>query len=416
MKRIFLAVTALLLGYWWIAAAPPAHIRIAGTEVFDDSTALTMAAVDRSTEFASAVERLSSALPGYDDIVFLADGVTALATAMDGRIWKIDLRTHAAEPLVDPPLMASGMHEAGGAPEHVYFCASHLHGQSYPPGEAVGLYRMDVTSAVIEPVVLRVPDTVIGDPVVYADSDTQAPELRPGGNTAARSLAFCNDLELSEDGRRIYFSEPFAYTGAAMGGGTVLEAVSLGGNGRLWRHDLDTGTTRLIAEGFHFIDGVLYDLHPGLPREQSLIVSQTPLFRLTRFWIQGPKAGRYETVIDGITGMPDGLDRDREGRIWSGLLKERSGLLTWLHAHAWIKPLFLRLPLDKLPQSRRTGVLVLSPDGATPLYAASYDGPLLVNIASAIPGPDGVYLTPFDPDHTGLVRLPYPKSLKGETK
>lgn len=254
--------------------------------------------------------------------------------------------------------------------------------------------------------------TVLGAPVVYADSDTRAPELRRGDKTAARPLAFCNDLEISQDGRRIYFSEPFSYAGAAMGGGTVPEAVSLGGNGRLWRHDLDTGSTRLIAQGFHFVDGVLYDLHPGLPREQSVIVSQTPHFRITRFFLAGPKAGQYETVIDGLTGMCDGMDRDAAGRIWCGMLKERAGLLTWLHAHPWIKPLFLRLPLEKAPQSRRTGVLVLSPDAATPLYSARYEGPLISDIASAIPGPDGVYLTFFNRSQSGLVRLPYPKSLK----
>jgi hypothetical protein len=41
------------------------------------------------------------------------------------------------------------------------------------------------------------------------------------------------------------------------------EAIALAPNGRLWRYDISTDTTRLIAEGFHFINGVLYDLHPG---------------------------------------------------------------------------------------------------------------------------------------------------------
>ncbi|MGH8529385.1 MAG: SMP-30/gluconolactonase/LRE family protein [Nevskiales bacterium] len=410
-------IVVLLLAAWWMAAAPPAEIVIADSVVFGDDTAYAIAAVDRSAEFAATLEHFPSAVSGQDDIVFLAGGATALVSAMDGQIWKIDLATHDAEAFVDPPLMPSGMHESPGDHSLVYFCASHLHGQTYAPDEAVGLYRLNVTTRAIEAVVLRVPATEIDHvrPVVYADADTSAPELHRD-DEAGRPFAFCNDLEISKDGRRIYFSEPFAYTGAAMGGGTVREAVSLGGNGRLWRHDLDSGTTRLIAEGFHFVDGVLYDLHPGLPREQSVIVSQTPHFRLTRFWLAGAKAGTAEIVLDGITGMPDGLDRDASGNIWTGLLKERSGLLTWLHANAWIKPLFLRLPLGHVPQSRRTGVLALSPDGATPLYAASYGGPQVSDIASAIPGPGGIYLNYFDRSHTGLLRLPYPKSLKGEMK
>lgn len=414
MKRIVLALCVVLLAIWWMWSKPPAYLRIAAPVRFDDAVARAMTAVDHSAEFAATLEVLDSALPGHDDIVFLEGGATALVSAMDGRIWKVDLATHAAAPFVDPPLMASGMHEA--ADGTIYFCASRLHGQSYPPGETVGVYRLDVASRKFEPVVQWVPNTVIGAPVVYADDDASAPELQRWGSAKPRPLAFCNDLELSADGRRIYFTEPFSYPGAAMGGATIKEAVSLGANGRLWRYELDSGKTRLIAQGFHFIDGVLYDLHPGLDREHSLIVSQTAHFRLTRFFIAGAKAGQYESVIDGLAGMPDGLDRDAQGRIWTGLLKPRSATLSWLHANPWIKPLFLRLPLEHVPQSRRTGVLVLSPDGATPLYAASYQGAVLSDIASAIPAPDNVYLTPFSAEHRGLVRLPYPSSLKEEEK
>lgn len=409
MKRVLGIVVALLLGLWWLRSTPPAHVRIADSVQFDPAAAQAIAAVDYSAAFEATLETAPSDLPGHDDVVFLQDRVSALVSAMDGRIWKVDRQAQTAEVFVDPPLMASGLHEAPGDHDVVYFCASVLHGETYPAGEAVGLYRLDLKTRAITPVVLHVPDARLGEPVVYADADARAPQS-PGATT--RPLAFCNDLEVSADGRRIYFSEPFAYAGAAMGGKTVAEAVSLGGNGRLWRHDLDTGITRLVAAGFHFIDGVLYDLHPGLPREQSVIVSQTPHFRLTRFFLAGAKAGTAETVVDGLPGMPDGLDRDRNGNIWSGLLKQRSGLLTWLHANAWIKPLFLRLPLDRAPQSRWTGVLALSPDGSKPVYFASTNSPALVNIASAIPGPDGVYLTPFDAAHRGLVRLPYPKALQ----
>ena len=409
-KGVLLLLVALLFAAWWVATAPHAEIRVAEAVVFSDATERAMAAVDRSAELADTLEIFPSALSGHDDIVFLSDGRTALASAMDGRIWTIDLATHAAEPFVDPPLMPSGMHEAPGDPAHIYFCVSHLHGQTYPAEEAVGLYRLELATRAIEPIVLRVPATDIAGPVVYADADASAPELmRESG--ADRPLAFCNDLEVTEDGRRIYFSEPFAYEGAAMGAGAVAEAVSLGGNGRLWRHDLDTGATRLIAEGFHFVDGVLSDLHPGLPREQSVLVSQTPHFRLTRFFLDGPEAGSAEIVLDGVAGMPDGLDRDSEGRIWAGLLEERSGFLTWLHANPWIKPFLLRLPLERVPQSRRTGVLALTPDGATPLYAATFDGPEVSDIASVIPAEDGLYLCYFNQARTGLVRLPYPASL-----
>jgi hypothetical protein len=83
-----------------------------------------------------------------------------------------------------------------------------------------------------------------------------------------------------------------------------------------------------------------------------------------------------------------------------------------------------------LREPRRTGVLVLSPDGKTPLYAAMYQGPLLTSVPSAVATPAGVYLANLaleDPmpsavaparrvtsDHqqTGMVRLDWPSSLR----
>ncbi|MDV3241441.1 MAG: hypothetical protein LOY00_06615 [Methylocaldum sp.] len=226
----------------------------------------------------------------------------------------------------------------------------------------------------------------------------------------------CDNLEVSEDGRRIYFSEPFSYRDASLDD-AVDEAIALPPNGRLWRHDLDTGTTRLVAEGFHFINGVLYDLHPGQPREESVLVTQTSLFRLARFYLRGPKAGSYEVVLDGLTGMDDGMDRDASGRIWLALFTERSPILTWAHENAWIKPLLLRLPPRLLlRQTQRTGVIVVSPDGSKPLYAAMYKGLPLASIASAVPAENGIYLAneslgELDSEQSGIVRLKWPKQL-----
>jgi sugar lactone lactonase YvrE len=420
MKKWILVALVLVVGVcWWIAAAPRPEIPIGESVVFDPSTQKSIAAVDDSAGFAAGLEQFPSNLPPFDDLVFLPGGTTALVTAVDGRIWAIDLATHAAQPFVDPPLMAYGIHEAPGDPNHVYFCASRSY-RAASPGEAVGLYRLTIDDRSIQPIVLEVPATNLEHerPVVYADDDSRAPELRSGASGGARrALVVCDNLEVSEDGRRIYFTEPFDYAGASVDD-AVDEAIALAPNGRLWRHDLDSGTTRLVAEGFHYINGVLYDLHPDQPREDSVLVTQTSLFRLTRFNLRGPKAGTSEVVLDGITGMDDGMDRDAAGRIWLALFTERGALLTWVHAHAWLKPLFMRLPARLLLRRQRpTGVVVVSPDGRTPLYAAMYEGPMLSSVASAVAGPDGIYLaneslSSSDREQTGLVRLKWPRQFR----
>jgi hypothetical protein len=426
MIWIVLLGLAVLIAAWWVAAAPRPEIgnHIAGSVVFDPSTANAVAAVEDSAGFAAGLEQIPSDVPPYDDAVILDRGATALATAHDRRIWKIDLATHAAEPLVDASLMAWGIHEAPDDQSLVYLCVAGSYGEQAAAAEPPGLYRLALDTRRVEPIVLQVPDTVIDHrhPVVYADDDPDAPELRRDGGDSgsgrrpARPLAVCDNLAVTTDGRRIYFSEPFAYRNASVGD-ALDEAISLARNGRLWRHDLDTGTTRLIAEGFHFINAVLCDPHPGQPREESVLVSQTSLFCLTRFYLRGPKAGTSEVVIDGLPGTPDGMDRDGAGRIWLAMFAERSKLLTWVHAHAWIKPLVMRLPTRLLlRQVQRTGVVVVSPDGSRPLYAGFYKGPALSSISSAVPASGGIYLANVslgasDRKGRGIQRLKWPVQL-----
>ena len=413
IQVLALAAAAVL----WKRTSPRPEIKVADSVVIDPATAKAIAAVDHSAEFAEGLEHFPSDVAGIDDFAFIDAGKTAVVAAIDGQIWKVDLATHAAQPFVNVPLMAYGLHEAPGDPNHVYFCASRSYGTSQPDG-AVGLYRLALDDRSIDPLVLEVPatDHDPGRPIVYADDDPTAPELQRDGAGPRRPLAVCDNLEVTEDGRRIYFSEPFAYADASKDD-AVDEAIALAPNGRLWRHDLDSGTTRLIATGFHFVNGVLTDLHPGQPREESVLVTQTSLFRLTRFYVRGPRAGTAEVVLDGITGMADGMDRDADGRIWLALFAERGPLLTWLHANAWLKPMFMRLPADLLlRQVGRTGVLVVSPDGRTPLYSAMYKGPKLASVASAVPAPGGIYLANESlnapkPEQRGVVRLKWPAQL-----
>jgi sugar lactone lactonase YvrE len=416
---IVLGIALIAAVVWWRRTAPRPEITIAEPLLIDPSTEEAIVAVDRSADFAAGLERVPSALPGIDDLVVMDDGATAYATANDQRIWRIDVAAGTAEPFVETPRMAYGIHEDPGDPDRLYFCASGSYGAAHGEG-AVGLYRLTLHDRFVQPLVLRVPaDDGSRRAVVYADDDTAAPELGPDSEGPQRPLAVCDNLEVSEDGRRIYFSEPFDYTGASVDD-AVDEAIALSPNGRLWRHDLDTATTRLIASGFHFINGVLTDLHPRRPREESVLVTQTSQFRLTRFHLAGPRAGTADVVLDGITGMDDGMDRDADGRIWLALFAERGPLLTWLHAHPWAKPLVMRLPAGLLlRRAGRTGVLVISPDGRTPLYSAMYQGPELVSVASAVPASGGIYLaneslTPGRTVRHGLVRLQWPTELRGE--
>src|SRR5262245_5369875 len=188
MRRfIIILVLALLVVGWWVMETPRPEIQIADSISIDRATEAAIRAVDRSSEFAAALEQFPSKVPAFDDAVFLQDGTTALVTATDGQIWRLNLGNHSGEPLVDPPLTAYGIHEAPGDPTHVYFCASRSYSAA-APDERVGLYRLSLDTRKVEPLVLDVPATDLMNerPIVYADNDTGAPQLGPGTTAASR--------------------------------------------------------------------------------------------------------------------------------------------------------------------------------------------------------------------------------------
>jgi hypothetical protein len=413
VARAAVVVVITLLALWWWASIPPSYL-VVGPPVDLGGTAGSILAVEASPDaFGSALERVDSDVPGHDDLLLREEEGVAYVSGMDGWIWRVPL-DGGGEPFADVPLMPSGLRAAPNDSDTIYFCASQLHGHEAPPDERVGLYQVTLSTREVAPVVIDVAMTpAIPDlrHKVFADADASAPTLVHAEANASNSrpLAFCNDLDVSADGKRIYFTEPIAYEGASMGGGAVGEAITLGENGRLWRHDLDSGETRLVAEGFHFIDGILVDPHPANAREESVLVTQTPGFAITRFFLAGAQAGTAEAIWTGLPGMPDGMDRDAQGRIWIGLYRKRSNFLTWAHRNPWIKPLMLRLPLELLPVPKETGLLALSPDAATPLYYAIHEGPILGDAAVGVPGTKHLYIANFDPDQRGLIRMPYPE-------
>ncbi|MEM9731560.1 MAG: hypothetical protein AAF997_23495, partial [Myxococcota bacterium] len=249
----------LLLGVvvfvaWWLASEPPSYLAVGPAVDFGEIDEAIRAVEVDANEMATTLERIPSQAPGHDDIIVREAEGDAFISGMDGFIWRVPLDGSQAERFADVPLMPSGLRRAPDDPNVIYFCASRLYGATHREDERVGLYRLTVDTKKVKPVVTEVADVPAipaGHRKVYTDDDPSAPTLAGGdpGEANSRALAFCNDLDVSLDGKRIYFTEPIAYEGASMGGGAVGEAITLGDNGRLWRHDLDTGDTRLIADG-----------------------------------------------------------------------------------------------------------------------------------------------------------------------
>ena len=412
--KTFLICIAVVLGtalIVWHATEPPGYYILRG-HVFGEPSPELMAA-NIGDVISTQVITIAPEIPGQDEIIQLPGTDKVLVSARDEWVWMVDLVSGKAEQFARAPLSPTGAKLVPGEPTQVYFCMARLDWNQYP-GKTPGLYRLDLNTREFTEVITRVPLTgnmredglelpnfrnpqeVMVYPQPYRETELAALDA-----SNSRPLQFCNDLDVTPDGKHIYITEPYSNPKASSGLGAVLEAVTLARNGRVWRFATDSGKVGLSVENIVFADGILLELDKN-GRETGLLISETTNFQIGRAHLRGDRAGGYEVLWQDLPGLPDGLDRDAEGRVWVGLIKDRTPVVTWLHANPWLKPLVLRLPADKLPVARGTGIMVLNADATEVIAYSHHDGSRVVDISVAAPAGDKLFLPSFYKGNQGL--------------
>jgi ribose transport system permease protein len=128
-------------------------------------------------------------------------------------------------------------------------------------------------------------------------------------------MRLADDLDIAPDGR-IYFSEATIRYGFEE---WVVDSLEGRGNGRIIRYDPATGTTRTVLRNLLFANGMCV-AHDG----KSVLFAETWGCRVSRFWLEGPKAGKTERVIADLPGYPDNINRGSRGTYWVALAGTRT--------------------------------------------------------------------------------------------
>jgi sugar lactone lactonase YvrE len=200
-------------------------------------------------------------------------------------------------------------------------------------------------------------------------------------NTAGgQPLELTNELAVARDGT-VYFStsSKTAYDKVNL----THELLEQRPTGRLLRYDPRTHRTDVLLTGLSLANGVAL-----APDGSFALVNESFRYRITRYWVTGPKAGTHDLFADNLPGFPDNLDPVGDGTYWVALYQPRNSSLDMLQSHAFIKAQLAKLPSSLISSTTHASSALHVDGNGRPLRALSDTTGHVYGLTTAIP-PDG---------------------------
>ncbi|PTT24413.1 SMP-30/gluconolactonase/LRE family protein [Pseudomonas sp. HMWF021] len=216
-------------------------------------------------------------------------------------------------------------------------------------------------------------------------------------------FGFTDDVAIDKSGHYAYFSDASSRWGYGHDGEAIIEH---GGDGRLLRYDFQTGKTSVLLDKLEFANGVTLG-----PDDAYVLVNETGAYRISRYWLSGPKAGTHDLFIDNLPGLPDNLAFNGSNRFWVALYAPRSALLDGTAGHPWLRKMIVRaLTVLPKPVEKRGFVLGLDLEGKVIANLQDASSGNYSPITTAREYGDWLYLGSLKATH--MARLPLAEALK----
>lgn len=128
-------------------------------------------------------------------------------------------------------------------------------------------------------------------------------------------LSLADDLDVAPDGR-VFFSEA---TKRYEMHEWPVDCLESRGNGRILCYDPSTKKTKTLIRNLVFPNGICM-AHDN----NSFFFAETWGCRISRYWLNGSKAGKVESILPNIPGYPDNINRASDGNYWLALVGMRT--------------------------------------------------------------------------------------------
>ncbi|NWI56809.1 APMAP protein, partial [Calyptomena viridis] len=162
-----------------------------------------------------------------------------------------------------------------------------------------------------------------------------------------QKLSFVNDLTVTRDGRKIYFTDSSSkwqrrdFLLLLLEGTDDGRQVSLT-QGILLEYDTVTKEVKVLMVGLRFPNGVQLS-----PAEDFILVQETTMARIRRYYVSGLMKGGADMFVENMPGLPDNIRLSSSGGYWVAMsaVRHNPGFswLDFLSEKTWIKRIIFKL-------------------------------------------------------------------------
>ena len=181
-------------------------------------------------------------------------------------------------------------------------------------------------------------------------------------------IRYADAVVVAKSGK-MYLSDASARFAPKDWGGTfeasILDILEQSSTGRILEYDPANKTTRVVAKGFSFANGVALSSD-----EQTLFVNETGKYRVWKISVAANDldvsipSNQAKVLLDNLPGYPDNLMRGLAGKIWLGFAKPRNSTIDKLAMKPFLRKVTLRLPRSMWPVPKAYGhVIAFTEDG-----------------------------------------------------
>jgi hypothetical protein len=167
-------------------------------------------------------------------------------------------------------------------------------------------------------------------------------------------------------------------------------------------YDPKTNKTTTLLKNLYFANGVALS-----PDESFVLINETYMYRIQKYWLKGNKAGSSEIFIDNLPGFPDNISSNEKGIFWVALFNPRNNFIEMSSNKPFLRKIVLRLPESLQPQPINHSFILGLDENAKVVHNLQYQSDDAYSpITSVKQYNDNLYFGSLTQSGWGMIKVP----------